>query len=87
MKISSLQFRVVSDDEVPSWVLQPLPPDVQDAIDILEEALDELRRYLEQPFRLRYWRARHRISDAIVHLEQQPQPTDEEWLREMGIEP
>lgn len=56
-------------------MLQPLPPDVQDAIDILADSIDGLEG-----------RAYRNLNSAICYLWDQPFG-DAGWLREMGIAP
>lgn len=73
-----MTFEIVNADDMPSWVLQPLPGPIQDAIDILEAAIDQLTR--DQP-------GYHLLKSAICYLWDQPVSSDAQWLRQMGIEP
>lgn len=84
MHIDTSKLVIIPHDEVPAWLLAPLPPDIDDAVDILRAACRELEPHLERPFRLRYWRAYRHLLDAIYYLSHRRAPTDEEFLREMG---
>jgi hypothetical protein len=74
--LPSMDFEIVSADDMPSWVLQPLPGHIQDAIAILEAAIAGLKG-----------RGYRVLNSAICYLWDQPVPSDGEWLREMGIAP
>jgi hypothetical protein len=74
--LPAMTYRRIKLDDLPSWVLQPLPQHVQDAIGILEAAMEKVKG-----------RGYYILNSAICYLENQGPPDDTEWLRQMGIEP
>lgn len=71
-----MTFEIVNADDMPSWVLQALPAHSQDAIDILEGLIKTVEG-----------RGFYKLNSAICYLWDQPVPSDDQWLREMGIAP
>lgn len=71
-----MTFEIVNADDMPSWVLQPLAAHIQEAIDILESLI----KGLKGP-------GFDKLNSAICYLWDQPAPSDDQWLKQMGIAP